>query len=283
MQSDACHTGYNLAYPVSRHWKEHRIMAYVCIGVPYWIGEKQAVSAVDAVRESGIALSLNAPWVEITPDFAAHSDPVAAVNIALAEAIEAHADRTPLIFAGDCVSALGAMKGLRRHQPAVVWFDSHGDFNTPATTPSGFLGGMPVAALVGRGNEALMAAVGLTPIPETDVIITDARDLDPQEGVNLRDSDLCHLPDANDLLTFPLPQRPLYIHLDTDVIDAAEMPAMNYPVYGGPSTEQVAVVVERIAREGQIVGVLFTLWNESLEGADRALAQTLRLVRAVTS
>jgi len=258
-------------------------MAYVCIGVPYWIGEKQAVSAVDAVRESGIAQSLNAPWMDITPDFAAHSDPVAAVNRALAVAIEAHADRTPLIFAGDCVSALGAMKGLQRYDPAVVWFDSHGDFNTPETTPSGFLGGMPVAALVGRGNEALMAAVGLTPIPETDVIITDARDLDPQEGIQLRDSDLRHLPNVNDLLTLPLPQRPLYVHLDTDVIDATQMPAMNYPVYGGPSTEQVAAVAERIAREGQIAGILFTLWNESLEGADRALAQTLKLVRAITA
>jgi arginase len=253
----------------------------VCIGVPYWLGERQNPSAVDAMKTSGIAEELGAAWVDASPDFGAHADPVVAVNRAVGAAIRAHPDHLPLIFAGECVTALGALKGLEPLNPAVLWYDAHGDFNTPETSPSGFLGGMPLAALVGRGNADLMAGIELAPLAESDVIITDARDLDPEEGDNLRSSALTHLPDANALLTVPLPETPLYIHFDTDIVDSDEMPAMNYPVPGGPTNAQVAATLTRVARDGQVVGVLFSLWNQGKPGADRALRNTLDLVRAL--
>ena len=87
-------------------------MSYVCIGAPYWIGERQSVSAVEAIKNSGIAESLGAKWVDIEPDYVLYPDHVVAVNVALASAIKAHEGKTPLIFAGDCVFALGARKGL---------------------------------------------------------------------------------------------------------------------------------------------------------------------------
>ncbi|MBN1285312.1 MAG: arginase family protein [Anaerolineae bacterium] len=254
---------------------------FVCIGVPYWIGERiEDRTEVASVQMSGIAEEIGAAWVNIAPDFGAHPDPVVCVNRALAATVAAHRDGIPIIFASDCVSALGALKGLESLKPAVLWYDAHGDFNTPATTPSGFLGGMPLAALVGRGNEHLMAGVGLAPTDERDVIVTDARDLDPEEGVMLRQSRLTHLPDVSDLLTAPLPDKPLYVHLDTDVVDCAEMPAMNYPAPGGPSLAQVAATLARVTREAQVVGLLFSLWNDTLAGAHEALEGTLRLVRA---
>jgi arginase len=255
---------------------------FVCIGVPYWLGERITDrSEVASVKASGIADELGARWVDITPDFAVGVDPVVAVNRALAEAITTHGDKIPIIFASDCTSALGALKGLERHNPAVLWYDAHGDFNTPETTLSGFLGGMPLAMLVGRGNERLMQGVGLVPLNERDVLITDARDLDPAEGVLLRQSNLTHLRHVNELLDVPLPQKPLYIHLDVDVVDSAEMPAMNYPASGGPSLDQVAATLDRVAREGQGVGILLSLWNGAMEGADVALQNTLRLLRAL--
>ncbi len=254
-------------------------MTYVCIGAPYWIGERQQIAAVDAVKNSGIADELGADWVDIQPDYATYDDKVVAVNVALAEAITAHAEKTPLIFAGDCVFALGALKGLQDQHPAVIWYDAHGDFNTPETTPSGFLGGMPLAALVGMGNESLMQAVGLTPIPEADVVITDARDLDPAEGDNLRQSALVDLPDVNALNSIDLPEKPLYVHFDTDIVNGDEMPGMNYPAEGGPSLAESSATMQRIARDGQIAGVLFSLWNQEKDGADTALASTLQVVR----
>lgn len=258
-------------------------MSYVCIGVPYWIGERQAVSAVDAIRDSGIVAELGAAWVEIQPDFAADPDPVVAVNRALAAAIRAHAEHTPLIFSADCVSGLGAMKGLETLNPAVLWYDAHGDFNTPATTPSGFLGGMPLAALVGRGNEALVQGIGLTPVAETDVILTDARDLDPGEKELLASSRVTHLPQVEALLTMPLPDKPLYIHFDTDVVNTDDMPAMSYSATGGPSLATTLATLERVKREAQVAGVLFSLWKHTLDGAKLSLANTLQIVRCLTA
>ncbi len=254
---------------------------YVCIGVPHFIGKLVAGrTEVDQIKASGFAAQIGAPWVDVTPDFSAGSDPVAAVNSALAATISAHAGRIPLIFAADCVSCLGVMKGLEHHSPAVIWFDAHGDFNTPQTTPSGFLGGMPLAMLVGRGDLRLLQALDLQPTAEENIILTDARDLDPLESIALRGSQVRHLLKVSDLLTAPLPDRPLYIHLDTDVIDPAEMPGMGYPAPAGPSIEVVEAALRRVARDGQPVGILFSLWNATLTDDPRPLAITLRLARA---
>ncbi len=254
---------------------------YVCIGVPHFIGKLvEGRTEVAQIKASGFAAEIGAPWVDVTPDFGFGIDPVAAVNSALAEAIHAHAGRIPLIFAADCVSCLGAMKGLERHAPAVVWLDAHGDFNTPQTTPSGFPGGMPLAMLVGRGDRQLLQALDLRPIAEEDVILTDARDLDPLESIALRGSQVRHLLKVSELLTAPLPGRPLYIHLDTDVIDPAEMPGLGYPAPAGPPLETVEAALRRVARDGRPVGILFSLWNAALTDDPRPLAAVLRLARA---
>lgn len=257
---------------------------YVCIGVPYYIGERNPERGeVDAIKASGVAGELGAQWIDVQPEFGAQVDPVVAVNRALAQVIAAHPEHTPLIFASDCVSALGAMKGLERHHPAVLWYDAHGDFNTLETTPSGFLGGMPLAMLVGRGDMRYMDGIGLQPIGERDVLISDARDLDPLESTALFESMVNYIPDIDDLLTEPLPNKPLYVHFDTDVVDVTEMPAMSYPAPGGPSLERTTATLRRVARDADVVGVLFSLWNGTLPGADKAFANVFCLVRAFTS
>lgn len=255
---------------------------YVCIGVPYYLGEaKPDRREVEALRQSGIAAELNAEWVEIAPDFAAEPDPVVAVNRALAAAIAAHAGRVPLVFANDCTSCLGMVKGLEAQAPAILWYDAHGDFNTPETTPSGFLGGMPLAALVGRGNQHLMRGVDLEPIAEADVIVTDVRNLDPEESLMLRESDVTIYETLEALHEAPPTDRPLYIHFDTDVVDCAEMPAMSYPEPGGPSLDECIASLKRVLEHGNTVGILFSLWNDTLDGGADAMSATLRLIRAL--
>lgn len=254
---------------------------FVCIGVPYYLGELiEGRTEVEQIKAANFAKQIGAPWVDLNPDFGYGIDPVVAVNIALAQTIAAHPGRIPLIFAADCVSSLGAVKGLENQQPGVIWFDAHGDFNTPQTTPSGYLGGMPLAMLVGRGDQTLMQAVELDPIPEADVIITDARDLDPMESIALRDSRVQHLMRVDDLLVARLPAKPLYIHMDTDVIDPGEMAGMSYPAPNGPSTADVQAALTRVVRDGQPAGILFSLWNASLTDSPRPLENTLRLASA---
>lgn len=257
---------------------------YVCIGVPYYLGASLPDRReVEALRNSGIADELNAEWIDIKPDFAQSDDPVVAVNRALADAILAHPDEIPLVFANDCTSCLGMVKGLQPQSPALLWYDSHGDFNTPETTPSGFLGGMPLAALVGRGNQHLMQGLELQPMQESDVIITDVRNLDPEEGDMLRASDVAIYETLESLHLAELPDRPLYIHFDTDVVDCAEMPAMSYPEPGGPSLRESIDSLKQVTARSNVAGVLFSLWNGTLDGADEAMAATLELIRALKS
>ena len=255
---------------------------YVCIGVPYYLGEAVADRGeVQILRDSGIADELGAEWVEIEPDFASASDPVVAVNRALAAAVRAHSAKVPVVFANDCTSCLGMVKGLEAQSPAILWYDSHGDFNTPETTPSGFLGGMPLAAMVGRGNQHLMRGVELDPVAESDVIISDVRNLDPEEGVMLRDSDVTIYETLDELSEAELPEKPIYLHFDTDVVDCADIPALSYPEPGGPSLGESIASLRDVMRRGDIAGVLFSLWNSTLEGSDQSRAATLDLIRAL--
>lgn len=255
---------------------------YICIGVPYYLGESlPARREVDTLRNTGIADELDAEWIDIQPNFDQSDDPVVAVNRALADLILARPDKIPLVFANDCTTCLGMVKGLERQSPAVLWYDSHGDFNTPETTPSGFLGGMPLAALVGRGNQHLMRGLELKPIKEADVIITDVRNLDPEEGDMLRASNVTIFESLEALHSAELPDRPLYIHFDTDVVDCAEMPAMSYPEPGGPGLQESIDSLKQVAARSKVTGVLFSLWNGTLNGADEAMAATLELIRAL--
>ena len=172
-------------------------------------------------------------------------------------------------------------RAWRRKAPAILWYDSHGDFNTPETTPSGFLGGMPLAALVGRGNQHLMRGVDLEPVAEADVIVTDVRNLDPEEGLMLRDSDVTIYEHLDDLNAAALPDGPLYVHFDTDVVDCAEMPAMSYPEPGGPSLMECIASLQQVLEGGKVVGILFSLWNDTLDGSAEAMTATLQLIRAL--
>ena len=255
---------------------------YICIGAPYYIGQRFADrTEVEAIENSGIAAEIGAEWVEITPDFDSATDPVIAVNRALAQTVRAHGDCVPLVFASDCCFAMGLLKGLEPQRPAVIWYDAHGDFNTEETTPSGFLGGMPLAWLVGDGDQKWMQGVGLDPVAQTDVIISDARDLDPEEAVRLQNSHLIHLDKVSDLLTYALPHKPVYIHMDTDVVDIEDLPGMNYPAPNGPSLPETNATLDRLAQETEIAGMLFSLWNDSLPPEGKSLAGVLSMVRTV--
>jgi arginase len=173
----------------------------------------------------------------------------------------------PVSIAGDCCTAIGVFSGLQQsgHNPTLIWFDAHGDFNTWETTPSGFLGGMPLAMLVGRGEQTMVDAVKLKPISEANVILTDARDLDQEERELLKESAVQHVSEAINLIEHPLPNDPLYIHVDADIINPDEAPAMNYPAFGGPSSLDLQNIFRYLAQTGQILAVSISSWNPKLD------------------
>ncbi len=207
------------------------------------------------------------------------------VHEALAEFVAATlADgRRPVSIAGDCCTAIGVAAGLQRAgvHPTLIWLDAHGDFNTPKTTPSGFLGGMPLAMLVGRGDLSMPAAVGLKPLPEERVILTDGRDLDPGERELLAHSQVIHLEDATELGADALPGGPLYVHFDVDVVALDESPAQNYPAAGGPSAAELARVFEALAQTDRLVAVSISTWNPELDRDGRSRQTSMRLLKAL--
>ncbi|TMF90521.1 MAG: arginase family protein [Chloroflexi bacterium] len=165
----------------------------------------------------------------------------------------------PRVQVGDCVACLGVLAGLQKKglDPAIVWLDAHGDFNTWETTPSGFLGGMPLAMLAGLGEQTIMDAVHATPVAGERILLVGARDLDTGEDTNLEGAGVRQV-DVEDLTADKLPESPIYLHLDCDVVAIEEMPSVNYPAAGGPGAAAVREAVERVFASGRVVGFSFT-------------------------
>ncbi len=196
----------------------------------------------------------------------------------------ARGDR-PVSFGGDCCATLPVMAGLRRAgiDPVLVWLDAHGDFNTWETSPSGFLGGMPLAMLVGRGEQTLMDALDLAPFPEDRVVLTDARDLDSGERELVEESSVVHLTDPRDLLTSAVPDGPLYVHFDVDVVDPEDVPAVYYPAPGGLRGEEARQLFRDLAVERDLVAVSFSAWNPELDRDGRSREVCLDLLRTLVA
>ncbi len=207
------------------------------------------------------------------------------VHRALADLVAASlgSGRRPVSIAGDCCTAIGVAAGLQRAglDCRLIWFDAHGDFNTPETTPSGFLGGMPLAMLAGRGDLSLSAAVGLAPLAENRIILTDGRDLDPEESEMLTRSEVVHLGDPAALIEFDLGYDPLWVHFDVDVVALADSPAQNYPAEGGPPAADLAPVFAFLARTGRLAAVSVSTWNPELDTQGRSERTSMRLLETL--
>jgi arginase len=204
---------------------------------------------------------------------------MALLYAALADAVAAVSDARPVVVAGDCVASIGVLAGLQRRglDPALLWFDAHGDFHTWETTQSGFLGGMPLAMIVGRGEQTIVEATGCRPLVEDRVALVGARDLDHGEDTAIAASGMttCR---PWELLDAELPAGPLYVHVDLDVVDPADMPAQNYPAAGGPRLDEVERVLRHLSATGRVAGASFSTWNPALPEADRAAAAGARLI-----
>jgi|GEM_PF-254291 len=191
--------------------------------------------------------------------------------------------KRPVSISGDCCSAIAVLAGLRRAglSPTILWFDAHGDFNTRETSPSGFLGGMPLAMIVGRGDQTMPDAVGLTPYSEIKIILTDARDLDTAERDLLKNSSIVHISDVSLLQDQPFAGNPLYIHFDTDIINPDEAPAMNYPASGGPSVSGLEAVFRHLARTCDIRAVSMSAWSPGLDTTKQTEKACMKLLKTL--
>lgn len=240
--------------------------------VPYFMGD----------RLTGLAVPK--PCLPIDPSLPDGSQQarMAVLYRHLADAVAK--DKAPMVWAGDCVSTIGVLAGLQQRgiQPTLIWFDAHGDFNTWETTPSGFVGGMPLAMIVGRGEQTIVSGVEMHTIDERAVVLVDGRDLDPQESEAVAGSGMTVL-SVGEVMHRELAPGPLYVHVDVDVVDPAEMPAMRYPAPKGPSLATVRRAVSCLAETGRVAAFSMSLWNPDLPGADAAAVACTTLAEPLAS
>lgn len=198
---------------------------------------------------------------------------LAAPCAAVAHAVSADVQRggRPVVLTGDCSASLGIVAGLQRAgiDPGIVWFDAHGDVQTPQTSASGYLGGMPLRLLTGYQPELIAARLGLRPVAEDRIVLAGARDLDPPErdylaGAQIRQRDVTGLTEAE------LPGGPLYVHVDLDVIDAAALPGLRYPVPGGPDPAQLVTALQMLLATGRVAALAIACtWRPGHQAAAR--------------
>jgi len=193
----------------------------------------------------------------------------------------------PLLLTGDCTTARAAVAGLqRRHRDlAVVWLDAHGDFNTPAITISGYLGGMALAMLTGRTPGLFGDALGLRPVPDASVVLADARDLDPAERDALTASGVRRVPADPAMITSALDglgRTPVYLHLDVDVIDGTQLPGLRFPAGPGPSLSQVGECLAAVCATADVTAAcLACTWLPDRVSDQAAREAITRLARAL--
>jgi arginase len=162
----------------------------------------------------------------------------------------------PVLTASDCSICIATLPTVAARVPGVriLWIDAHGDFNSPATTPSGFLGGMCLAAACGRWDAGWPETID----PAT-VHFLGVRDLDPGEREDV---------EAAGVRTGVPADGPVYVHFDCDGLDPDVMP-VQFPVPGGLGLDEVRDVLATLAAHRRLVGLEVT----ALE--DPAQAQTV--------
>jgi len=201
----------------------------------------------------------------------------------VAAAIAAADGSLPVILAGNCITSLGALA-----RTGIVWFDAHGDFNTPDTTTSGFLDGTALSAITGGSWRQLALTVpGFKPLTEESVCVVGARDLDPVEKRALRGSGVTMVA-ATDiesglqgaLDSISRHADKVHVHIDLDVLDPSVARANTYAVGGGVTVEQLETALLIIGRALPIAGITLSAYDPAADTNGNAAKAAIRLLCA---
>jgi arginase len=174
----------------------------------------------------------------------------------------------PIVLGGDHSIAMGSVTGCsRKERTGVIWVDAHGDFNTPETSPSGNIHGMPLAALCGLGDERLvdLGWPGAKIRPE-DVVLIGVRDLDEEEKRLMREArvtvytmkevDRMGIPRiAEEALSRLSGLSRVHVSFDADVLDPEIAPGVGTPVLGGLTYREAHLLMELFADSGKITSL----------------------------
>ncbi|MFE4257329.1 arginase family protein [Streptomyces sp. NPDC056883] len=189
------------------------------------------------------------------------------------------AGRLPVLISNTCSASIATLPAVARERPdaVVLYIDAHGDFNTPETTGTGYLGGMVLAAACGLWDSG--HGSGLRP---GQAVLVGARDIDEPERDLLAQTGVRVIPPAEvtgESILRAVGGAPVWIHIDWDVLDPETAVPAEYVVPGGLFESQIRAVFEAIPRD-QLVGVELAEFNAPLdeEISEAAVAAILDMV-----
>jgi len=184
--------------------------------------------------------------------------------------------RLPILLSGNCGTAALSATAALGPETGVIWFDAHGDCNTPETSPSGFLDGMCLAILTGQCWPKLTPRLeSFAPIPGANVIQIGVRHVDPEEKLLLESlkinrvasTQTDRLAPAIDSLRKRTKQ--FYVHLDADVLDRSEGAANSYACSGGLTRQQFTDSMQAIAATDMIGAIGVTSYDPATDTDNR--------------
>jgi arginase len=252
-----------------------RSIAIIGAGLDLGAGRRGVDMGPSAIRYAGLDERLRelgrevADWGDVrvdVPEATSQGDPSARYLEPILQACDRVADlvakvagddQLPLVLGGDHSIAIGTMSGMARARGAgaALWIDAHGDLNTPATSPTGNVHGMPLAAALGAAGAgfpeasieraALVGVRSLDPgerelVQELDVKVFTMSDLDKHGVQRVLD----------EALSFLASSRFVHVSLDLDAVDPQTAPGVGTPVRGGLSYREAHFVLELVAEAG---------------------------------
>lgn len=198
------------------------------------------------------------------------------------------AGQFPVVLGGDHSIAAGTIAGTsKRRKLGLIWIDAHGDINTPDTSPSGNIHGMPLAALLGHEPKALLIGQKLNP---SNVAMVGLRDLDPGERQHIRDWGVraFTMRDVDERGLRNVMEEAIrvatngtagfHLSFDMDAIDPDVAPGVGTPVQGGLSYREAHLVMEMAADSGKMLSLEVVEVNPVLDTSNRTADLAVQLI-----
>jgi len=207
------------------------------------------------------------------------------------------AGRCLLILGGDHSLAVGTVSGVSRHlrergeKLGMIWIDAHTDMNTPATSPSGNVHGMPLACCIGLGPKELTDIFGYSPkVAPENVALVGIRSVDDQERNNVRKSGV-HAFTMRDIdergMRWVIEESikiagagtaGFHVSLDMDAVDPREAPGVGTPVRGGITYREAHLAMEILSDSGRMTSMEVVEVNPVIDEVNRTAVLAVELV-----
>ncbi len=233
------------------------------------------------------------------PEKAKYLSQIAKTCTTLAEAVDkvVSADKYPLVLGGDHSVAVGSVAGVSQaflrgtEKVGLIWIDAHPDMNTPETSPTGNIHGMPLACCIGKGPAELTHIFGYGPKVEAcNVVLVGLRDVDLSERGPIHDSGVSAftMRDIDERGLKSVMQEALevvnrdtagfHVSFDMDVLDPDEAPGVGTPVRGGMTYREAHLAMETICDSGRMVSMDLVEVNTVLDVANRTAQLAVELI-----